>query len=450
MKKPQRFKKWMLAILLIFLSGLSFFLYDHFFMKTRFSGKDKSIAVLPFVNLNKNTENEYFNDGMTDEIIMQLSKIADLKVISRPTVMTYKGTKKNIREISHELHVAAVLEGGVEKSGNNIRINARLIDATNGKTIWSTIYDRDINDIFSIQTEVAQLIAEQLNTELSDNEKNDISRRPTQNLEAYNQYLKGRYFYYLKNAKSLRKGIDFFSQAIQLDSGFSRAYSGLADCYSALGYGSYELPSSAFLKAESAAVKALQLDSTLADPHTSLGYIKFYYYWDWKGAEQEFLKAIRLNPQYVLAFDSYGYYLTAMERFPEARVAFEKALQLDPLSSAITTDMGFNLYYLRNYDQSIRVLKSALQINPKAPLTHLWLGRSYQEQKKYAESINEYSSTLNVNKEWPVAYAAMGYVYGVMAQRAEAEKILTKMKAISDSNYVTPYGYALIYASLND
>jgi len=274
--------------------------------------------------------------------------------------------------------------------------------------------------------------------------------RPTQSLEAYDQYQKGRHAYFLRDEGSLRKGIVYFNRAIQLDPGFSRAWSGLADCYSALGYISYEQPDSAFVKAESAAVKAIQLDSTLAEPYTSLGYIKFYYHWDWKGAELTFLTAIRLNPHYVQAFDSYGYYLTAMGRFPEARQAFQKALELDPLSPAVATDMGFNLYYSRSYTQAVSTLRSALEINRRSPLAHLWLGRSYQEQKRYKEAIEEYTHTLNGIKDWPVALAAIGYVYGISGQKVMAEKTLADMKTLARSKYVTPYGIALIYASLNE
>jgi TolB-like protein/Flp pilus assembly protein TadD len=448
--KQLRNKIWIPLLLIAFLVVVSLISYRFFFRAGRFTGKEKTIAVLPFVNLSGNPEHEYLNDGITDEIIMQLSKITDLRVISRPAVMTYKGSKKTIPEIAGRLHVAALLQGTVEKSRNSLNIIARLTDVKSGKVIWTGNYSREMKDIFFIQTEVARLIAEQLHAELTEDEKKDISRRPTQNLEAYNQFLQGRYYYYLKNAASLRKGIEYFNQAVQLDSGFSRAWSGLADCYAALGYGSYALPASVFLKAEKAAYKALELDSTLADPHTSLGYIRFYYYWDWKGAEEEFLKAIKLNPSYVLAYSSYAYYLTAMERMPEARRAMEQALQLDPLSASTATDMGFHLFYSRNYTEAEHVLNDALAINPKAAMAHIWLGRSLQAEEKYADAIGEYQKTLNINKNWPVAYAAIGYVQGITGEQAEAKKILEKMNSLVDSIYVTPYGLALVYASLHD
>ncbi|HZE86500.1 MAG TPA: tetratricopeptide repeat protein [Puia sp.] len=270
------------------------------------------------------------------------------------------------------------------------------------------------------------------------------------NLEAYNQYLQGRNNWDRRDQKSLRKGIEFFNRAIQLDSNMSQAYAGLADCYTALGYGSYELPANAFLKAESAALHALKLDPTLADPHTSLGYIRFYYYWDWAGAEREFTKAIQLDPHYESAFDSYSYYLTAMERFPEAGVAIDKALQLNPLSVPINTDKGFSLYYSGHYQQAIKVLRSITGMNPKNPLAHIWLGRSYQELKMYKEAISEFQFVLGLNKNWPVALAALGYVYGISGQEKKAIEILDTLVTLRPRQYVTPYGIALIYASVKN
>ncbi len=297
---------------------------------------------------------------------------------------------------------------------------------------------------------MAASVAEKLNATLTDEEKKKLVVRPTQNLEAFNVYMEGRYYYGFRKDSTLRLAINYFNQAIKLDPGFSKAYSGLADSYSALGYISYELPSNAFLKAEAAALKALELDSTLADPHNSLGYIRFYYYWDWGPAEREFRKASELNPRYALAYDAYAYLLTARERFPEAKMAIDKALQLDPLSPQINTDKGFTLFYTHDYDQAIGVLKTALGIEPKNPLAHIWLGRSYQEKKMYEEAIAEYEKTLILIPEWPVALAAIGYVYGITGRQEQARKIIDRLKAVAAARYVTPYGVALVYASMND
>jgi len=442
-----RWMSW--AIIAVFAVSV-IFIYRLYFKKAVFTGKSKTVAVLPFANLGTDSSEEYLNDGMTEEIINQLSKINGLRVASRSSVMKYKGKEKNISEIADTLHVAAVLTGGIMKSGNKLIIKASLLDVGSGKTIWSESLDRNVNDIFSIQTEVAHLIADKLNMEILNDDINNMDRRSTQNLEAYDKFLQGLYFWNKGGSASFKKGITFFNQAIQLDSGYAQAYSGLADCYSALGYGSYEKPADVFLKAELAANKALQLDSTLADPHTSLGYIKLYYYWDWDGARQEFLTAIRLNPGYIMAYDSYCYYLTAMEKFPEAREVIEKAVQLDPLSARMNTDLGFNLYYLHQYDQAISVLKTSLALDPNYGMGRLWLGRSYQEKKMYKEALAEYNRILKKNTNWSVALAAVGYVYGITGQKKEAEKILDTMIRLSSSRYITPYGVALVYAALND
>ncbi len=443
-------KVGMIVFFSLVTAGILVFINQRYFKKAVFTGKDRSIAVLPFRNSAGDTSKEYFNDGMTDEIINQLSKVSRLKVIARSSVLRYKGKNNVIQNVADELHVSAILEGIIRKSGNRINIHVKLTDVNTRRLIWEEDYDREMSEIFSVQNELANLVADKLNTELSKVEKGNITERPTQNLEAYDQYLQGRYYWNKGNEPSFRKAIGFFNQAIKLDTNYARAYSGLADCYSALGYGSYELPANAFLKAESAAVKALRLDSGLADPHTSLGYIKFYYYWDWAGAEQEFRRAIQLNPTYVLAYDAYCYYLTAMERLPEARATIERAVQLDPLSSKINTDLGFFYYYSGNYDQAITALTTSLGLNPKNVLAHIWLARCYQVKKMYQEAIDENKQALGINKNWPVAFAAIGYVYGISGKLEQSKKTLDTMQALTGSMYVTPYGLALVYAARND
>ncbi|HEY2348838.1 MAG TPA: hypothetical protein VGH64_07465, partial [Puia sp.] len=255
MNKKGRLNKWMWIAIAVFAVSV-IFTYSLFFKKAVFTGKNKTVAVLPFVNLGSDSSEEYLNDGMTDEIISQLSKITGLRVVARSSVMKYKGHMTDARHIGDTLHVAAVLTGGIRKSGHKLVIHASLMDIGSGNMIWDESYSRDTSDIFSIQTEVAELIADKLNAVVSADEKNNILRRPTQNLEAYDRYLQGLYFWNQGTVLSFRKAIIFFNQAIQLDSGYSKAYSGLADCYSALGYGSYVKPADAFLEAEQAAEKA--------------------------------------------------------------------------------------------------------------------------------------------------------------------------------------------------
>ena len=445
-------KKLLIASMVALLLVASFFLYKRFAGKNKFSGKEKSIAVLPFVNMSGNKDNEYFSDGITEEITTQLAKIGDLKVISRTTAMLYKNSKKTVKEIAHELGVSSILEGSVQRSGDATRITAQLIDGNTGEHIWADHYDhKNLNDMFAMQSEVAQRITQQLDARLSPEEKKKIEKKPTTNLEAYNLYLKGRYFWNKRGDTALKKGIVYFDSAIAIDPLYAKAYSGKADCFMALGYGSYDAPINTFPKAQAAAMKAVELDPSLADPHASLGYYKLYYTWDFPGAEEEFKKAISLDPSYENAYEWYGIYLTAMGRAEEARKQIEKAKQIDPLSAAISTDMGFNLVIAKNYDEAIQSLKSTLELYPRFPIAHLWLARAYQAKKMYKEALEENLRAQVVTKDWVPTVAAIGNIYGSLGENAEAEKILNRLnEMIAQKKYVTPYGIALVYTGMGN
>jgi adenylate cyclase len=444
-------KKLLTGAALVLLLVASIFLYKQFAGKNKFTGKDKSIAVLPFVNMSGNKDNEYLSDGITDEITIQLAKISDLKVISRTTAMHYKDSKLTAKEIARELGVSSLLEGSVQRSGDATRITAELIDGNTEGHLWANQYDhKNMNDMFAMQSEVAQHIAEQLNARFSVDEKKKIEKKPTNNPEAYNLYLRGRYFWNQRIEPSLRKGITYFDSAIALDPLYARAYSGKADCFMALGYGSFDLPGNTFPKAQAAAMKAIELDSSLADPHASLGYFKLYYAWDFPGAELEFKKALLLNPKYEIAYDWYGVFLTAMGRLEEAHKIIEKAQQLDPLSAFISTDMGFNLYYDKKFDAAIQALNSTLELNPRFILARLWLGRVYQIRKMYPEAIAQYQLALNVAPQWPVAWSQIGSVYGVSGNEAGARRILDTLSSLSSRKFVTSYGVALVHMGLGE
>ena len=257
-------------------------------------------------------------------------------------------------------------------------------------------------------------------------------------------------FWNLGTPPDLKKAIDLFQQAIALDSFFARAYSGIADCYNALGYGSHLAPKEAAPKAKEAAMKAIELDSTLAEPHASLGFCKFYYDWDWAAAEDEFRIALALNPNYELGYKWYGYYLTAMERYDEANIILKRAGELDPLSVPISTDMGFSLYYKGDYDIAIKKLQASVQMNPIFPFAHLWLGRTYQAKKMYPEAIAESKSALEKTPDWPVGLAQIGNVYGVSGKKMEGQIILDTLNAVAKRKFVTSYGMALVYAGLDE
>lgn len=410
---------------------------------------DQSIAVLPFVNMSNEPEQEYFSDGLADGILNTIAHLKGLKVCARTSSFKFRGKNIDIKEVGKKLGVRTVLEGSVQQYGDSVRVTLQLINAEDGFHFWSEHYNEKMENIFALQDKIAAAIAEKLNVTLLENKSEAITKKPVSK-EAYQLYLKGRSFWNLGTAPDFKKAIDFFRQAIAIDTDFAMAYSGLADCYNALGYGSFLAPKEAFPKVKDAATKALELDSTLGEPHASLGFYKFYFDWDWEAAEEEFRTAIALNPNYEIGYKGYGYYLTAMKRYDEAASMLKKAAELDPLSVPISTDMGFSLYYSGDYDNAIKKLQGTLQINPKYPLAHIWLGRSYQAMQMYPQAIAEYKNALQATPDWPVGLAHLGNVYGVSGNKDEAQKILDTLNSLTKTKFVTSYGIALVYAGLGE
>ncbi len=409
---------------------------------------EHSIAVLPFVNVSNDPGQEYFSDGLTEGIVNSLGHWKDLKVCAMSSSLKFSGKDVSIKDVAKKLNVGIIMEGTVQRQQDKVFITVQLFNATDSVIILSEHYDENMSDIFALEDKIASAVAEKLKV-TGVNNSSYLTAKNTANAGAYELYLKGRSFLNLGNPPNLKKAIELFQQAIALDSRFARAYSGLADSYNAMGYSSFISPKEAFPKALEAATKAIQLDSTLAEPHASIGFCKFYYDWDWAAAEQEFRIAISLNPNYALAYKWYGYYLTAMERYDEADIILNKAAGLDPLSVPIRTDIGFSLYYRRNYDEAIKKLQEALQMNPKYPLAHLWLGRSYQAKKMYPQAIDEFKSALLVTPNWPVGLAQIGNVYGVSGNKMEGQRTLDTLLSISVKQFVTAYGMALVYVGLN-
>ena len=401
-------------------------------------GVIQSIAVLPFLNMSNDPGQEYFSDGLTDDILNSIAHLKGLKVCSRTSSFKFRGKNISIKDIGKQLGVHAVLEGSVQREEDRVRITVQLINVEDEFHFWSEQYDEKLDNIFSLQNKIADAIADKLEIESPD--KRLTAKKPIINKDAYDLYLKGRYSWNLRTPPELRKGIDLFQQAIKLDPSYAAAYSGIADCYTALGYGSFLAPKEAFPKALEAATKALQLDSTLAEPHASLGYYRFYFDWDWAAAEQEFRAAISLNPNYEIGYDWYGYYLTAMKRYEEAGTILKKAVELDPLSAPINTDLGFSLFYSGDNDAAIEKLNVSLAMNPNFGLAHLWLGRVYQEKKMFKQSIAEYKRALQITKQWPVAFAALGNVYGLSGDKKEAKNILDTLNLLSAKDLSLPMG----------
>jgi TolB-like protein/DNA-binding winged helix-turn-helix (wHTH) protein/Tfp pilus assembly protein PilF len=409
-----------------------------------------SIAVLPLKNLSGNAADDYFADGMTDELITNLAKISALRVSSYTSVSKYKSTSKRLPEIAQELQVDAVVEGSVVRAGDQVRITAQLVYAPRDQHLWAEEYQRYLRDILYLQREVAHDIAQQVRVTLTPNEQIRLATVGAVDPAAYESYLRGRSYWNQRNEASLHKAIEQFNNAIEIDPGYAPAYSGLADCFTTLGYLSYLDPVEAFPRARNAATKAIELDHGLAEAHTSLAYYNLYHAWNWAEAEKEFRRAIELNPNYATAHEWYSYYLLAMGRMEQARNEITRARELDPLAVIISTDVGFNYFYRRDYDGAINQLRQTLAVSPKFPLAHLWLGRAYQQKRMYAEAIDEFNKTDEALPGWVVTLAGIGNAYGEWGKREEAKQVLGRLAGMSRQKYVTPYGVALVHAGLDN
>jgi len=413
------------------------------------SAKNKSIAVLPFKNLSDNKEDEYFSDGITDDIIAQLSKIIDLKVISRTSVMQYKGISKNVREIGKELDVGTVLEGSVRRSGNQVRIVAQLIDAQNEGHLWSDTYDKEMTHIFAIQSDVAQRIAAELKAKLSSEEKERIEKRQTEDTEAYQLYLKGRFYWNKRKMVDLRKAIDYFNQAIEKDPNYSLAYAGLASTYVLLPDASGLSKVECMSRAETAVKKALNLDSALSEAHAALGSIKEFRD-DWSGAEIEYKKAIELNPSYPTAHHWYSIVLNYLDRSDEAIAQAMRAKELDPVSLIINLNAAMQMYNIRQYDKAVYQLKKTMELDPNFPWTYSGLGWVYEAEGKYEEAIAEHEKAKSLEEKNPDVLADLGRAYARAGRKSEAQKILNDLLEFQKRGYVVSGSIANVYYGLGD
>ena len=348
-----------------------------------------SIAVLPFVNMSPDPENEYFSDGLSEELINALSKLESLHVTARTSAFRFRGKDLDIREIGRLLNVATVLEGSVRKAGNRIRITAQLIDVADGYHLWSEKYDRELDDVFVVQDEISLAIVDKLKIKLLGEEKRKLVKRYTDNLEAYDIYLQGRFHSHKLTEESFKKSLDCFHEAIQKDQGYALAYFGLAEVYVALANIGFTPSRESIPRAKTAALKALELDRELAEAHAIMGFISLTYDWDWPAAESRFKRAIDLNPNCAEAHYPYASYLSALGRHEEAMAEAKRALDLDPLSGITNANMAYVLYAARRYDEAIEHCRKALRIEPDSFYPHFHMWRSLTENKMYKEALDE-------------------------------------------------------------
>jgi serine/threonine protein kinase/Flp pilus assembly protein TadD len=444
-KKSKVLLKIAMVVIVLAVVGIYFF----YFKSGSTPASRKSIAVLPFENLSDSKEDEYFSDGITDDIIAQLSKISELKVISRTSIMQYKGMNKNVREIGEELDVATVLEGSVRRIGNQIRIVAQLIDAKNEGHIWAETYDKEMTQVFAIQSDVAQRIAIELKAKLSPLEKQRIEKKQTENTEAYQLYLKGRFYWNKRQLDDMKTAIECFKQAIEKDPDYALAYAGLASAYVLVP--SYGVPIGEwYTNAQNTAVKALEIDSTLAEAHTVLGEIAQDHYFDWASAEKHFQRAIELNPGYPTAHQWYSSTLSFLGRFDEALSEAKRAHELDPLSLVINLNLGDVLYIMRQYDRAIEQYKNTLALDRTFPWAHLGLACVYQVQGKFDEAIGECKKAKSLGGNIPYALVPLGWIYARAGRKADARGVLEELLQLAQHGNSVSYGIAFLYYELGE
>ena len=412
----------------------------------------RSLAVLPLESLSGDASQDYFADGMTDELISDLGQISALRVISRTSVMGYKHARKPLPQIARELSVDAVVEGTVLRSGDRVRITAQLIEASADKHLWSKSYEGELRDTLTLQNQVAEAIADQVRINLNPQERAALKNTKVVNPEAYEAYLKGRFFWNKRTAEGLKKAIEYFNEAIEKDRKYGQAYTGLADSYALLGNSDFAVltPQEAYPKAKAAATKALELDNSLGEAHTSLAFCLSLFEWNWEAAEKEFQEAIALNPSYATAHQWYALQLSTMGRHQEAITEMSKAQSLDPLSLIISADMADVLFAARKYEESMIQSHKAIDMDPNFAISHFELGQVLVQEKMYNEAIEELQKANKLSGGDATCISILAYAYAVSGSRKEALKLMSDLRNRSDHHFSYAAHIALIQAGLGE
>jgi serine/threonine-protein kinase len=410
----------------------------------------ESLAVLPLANLSGDPQQDYFADGMTEELITTLGKVSALRVISRTSVMRYKKTEKTLPQIAKELNVDAVIEGSVLRAGDRVRITAQLIQASTERHLWAESYDRNLRDVLSLQSEVSRAIASEIQAKVTPQEQARLASARVVNPEAYDLYLKGRYEWNKRSKEGLERGLEYFQRAIDLDPNYALGHSGVADSYVVLGSWGRLPGVEAYPKAKAAALKAMQLDQNLAEPHSSLARVLEDYDWDWSGAEREHQRAIELNPNYATARHWHAYGLGLRGWNKEALAEIELARTLDPLSPIINAEVASILYWGRQYDQAIVEARKALELEPNSLPAHLYLGEIYLTKGMYKDALAEFQIVLTLDRTDPRTSAYLAAAYAAAGNREEALRMLGRLKQQSKREYTSPYLIAYVYVWLGD
>jgi TolB-like protein/DNA-binding winged helix-turn-helix (wHTH) protein/Tfp pilus assembly protein PilF len=412
----------------------------------------RSLAVLPLESLSSDASQEYFADGMTDELISDLGQISALRVISRTSVMTYKHARKPLPQIARELNVDAVVEGTVLRSGDQVRITAQLIEASTDKHLWSQSYEGELRDTLALQNQVARAVADQIRINLNPQEQAALKTVRVVNPEAYESFLKGRYFWNKRTADSLKVALAYFHQAIDEDPNYAQAYSGLADTYALLGDWQYAVmtPKEALPRARAVATKALELDSTLGEAHNSLAFCLDGFDWDFDSAGKEFRQAIALNPGYATAHHWYAWHLSLLGRYNEAIPEMRRAESLDPLSLIINADLAELLVLAHSYDESIEQSRKTIEMDPNFAFAHVQLAQAYLAKHINEEAVAELQKAVMLSADSPTSMANLARAYVAVGKRGEAQKLLNALKKRSSPSSSYAAEISMIYAALGD
>jgi TolB-like protein/Flp pilus assembly protein TadD len=451
--KPSRNKAWIYVVMITAtLSFALFFVGRYTAPKVTRSSESlaKSIAVLPFENLSRDPDNAYFAEGIKEEVLARLSKVADLKVISIRSTQRSKNSLTDLSQMAQKLGVETFLEGSVQRSADEVRVTVQLVRAESNAHLWADTFDRKLTDIFAVESEIAKAVADTLQAKLTGSEERAISAKPTWNLEAYQLYLRGRYYWNRRTAGGLKKALEQFQQAVDKDPTYALAYTGLADCYAVMEQYAGSPSSETLPRAKAAALHALHIDDSLGEAHTSLGYVNTLS-WQFGGAEKEFKRGIQLNPNYPTAHHWYGLpYLSMLGRLDEAMAEIKRAQQLDPLSPIISANAG-NLYVLkRDLNPAIEEFKKVIELDPNFPIARDFLGCAYLKQGHEQEAITELQKGVELSGRASQELGFLGYGYGALGKRAEARALLKELEERYARKESPAMHLAAVYAGLGE
>jgi len=452
-----RRSRWTVALVSFAVIAAALFVLNVFRVRDRILGSTRippiqSLAVLPLTNLSGDPDQEYFSDGMTDTLITDLAQMGSVKVISRTSIMRYKKTDKSLPEIARELNVGGIIEGTVQRSGDRVRITAQLIEGATDKHLWAKSYERAVKDVLALQDEVARDVANEIKVKLTPQEQARLTRARPVNPEAHELYLRGRFHWNKRSPEGVRKSIEYFEQAIEKDPDNALAYSALADSYNVISSYNLLAPNEAFPKAKEAATKAVQLDDSLAEAHTSLAVVKAAYEWEWSGAEREYKRAIELNPGYATAHYWYAFsVLTRLGRFEEAIAEMNRALEFDPFSLIINTNLGWIFYYAHRYDDALEQCRKVLDLDSNFASAHLRMVQAYEQKGMFDDAIAETEKLIPLRREdQPEDIRALRKAYRTSGAKGYWRQRLGSVQQQMKHHYVSPAFVASIYASLGE